>query len=598
MSTILYDPARGMEYVEDGSGHRRYLCAYKTSNPASVGLRRFADFRMVVPRSAWVEFSLRPLGTTRWDQNGHGSCVGHGSGKAFMYAWLASGQTRQEFSPTFLYGLINGGMDQGAIVGDALIALQQKGIALMSQVPESMVFQRQFPQEAFDTAKRFKIDPSQSFNCPSFDEIASAILTGCPVSFGVEIGQAFNPDSNGIIPDQRGGGGGHCMCAMGLKNIGGRWYLEVENSWGRQWGECLVGSTKIPLLSGQEKTLEELVEEGSEFWVYSYDVGRKKIVPALARAKKTGYRGDLLTIMLDNGEKVICTEDHLWMIRDGSYREAKKLSVGDSLMPLYRSFRKGYERVLQQKNGIWAVTHWLVVNELRIRRNLKTEHVCDDAKCPIVVHHKDFNSRNNDPNNLECLFACEHRKYHEQTARENAKKMNAVWDDPEKRIAKLEEAIRHIQTYNEKFRNGEVKMTDKQLEARRENMVIARTAAAEKLAVEGCTEAQIEARRKSAYRMGTRPRTPEWRRKLSEAAKRQHRNNHKVVSVEGYNVAQAVYDLSVPEYHNFALSAGVFVHNSGFCWMPESYFQGGDNWSLRAALDDPTDPNNPPVVKE
>ncbi|MGH8357456.1 MAG: C1 family peptidase [Pseudomonas sp.] len=237
MPIIERDWTNGLDYVHDGSGHNRYLAAFPTQNRAAVGLRRFADFRQVVPRSAWKDESLRPLGTTRWDQNGHGSCVGHGSGKAFMYAWLQSGQTRQEFSPTFLYGLINRGRDQGAIVGDALVALQKTGIALMSQVPETMIYKSQFPSEALLTAQRFRIDPAQSFDCPSFDEIASAVLSNDPVSFGVEIGDAFEPDGQGIVPDQRRGGGGHCMCAMGLKQINGKWYLEVENSWGPRWGQ-------------------------------------------------------------------------------------------------------------------------------------------------------------------------------------------------------------------------------------------------------------------------------------------------------------------------------------------------------------------------
>ncbi len=40
-------------------------------------------------------------------------------------------------------------------------------------------------------------------------------------------------------------------------------------------------------------------------------------------------------------------------------------------------------------------------------------------------------------------------------------------------------------------------------------------------------------------------------------------HNHKVVSVEPINEREDVYCLTVPEYHNFALEAGVFVHNCG-----------------------------------
>jgi hypothetical protein len=57
------------------------------------------------------------------------------------------------------------------------------------------------------------------------------------------------------------------------------------------------------------------------------------------------------------------------------------------------------------------------------------------------------------------------------------------------------------------------------------------------------TEKQREARRENA-------------RKLNE----RQANNHKVASVEPCGI-EDVYDLTVDEHHNFALSAGVFVHN-------------------------------------
>src|SRR5947208_7082954 len=42
-----------------------------------------------------------------------------------------------------------------------------------------------------------------------------------------------------------------------------------------------------------------------------------------------------------------------------------------------------------------------------------------------------------------------------------------------------------------------------------------------------------------------------------------NRYNHKVVSVEALTEREDVYCLTVPEHGNFALAAGVFVHNCG-----------------------------------
>jgi len=50
--------------------------------------------------------------------------------------------------------------------------------------------------------------------------------------------------------------------------------------------------------------------------------------------------------------------------------------------------------------------------------------------------------------------------------------------------------------------------------------------------------------------------------------------NHKVISVKLCNEKEDVFDFSVEKYHNFALAAGVFVHNSW--WMSKR--EKGDDW--------------------
>jgi tRNA-splicing ligase RtcB len=52
---------------------------------------------------------------------------------------------------------------------------------------------------------------------------------------------------------------------------------------------------------------------------------------------------------------------------------------------------------------------------------------------------------------------------------------------------------------------------------------------------------------------------------LHNHRRKEHGYNHKVVGVIFLSEKQDVYCLTVPEYHNFALTAGVFVHNCGMC---------------------------------
>lgn len=95
-------------------------------------------------------------------------------------------------------------------------------------------------------------------------------------------------------------------------------------------GGCFVGETRIPLLDGTFPQISEL--DGKEVWVYS-STPEGKIVPGLARGRKTKETTELVDVLLDNGYVARCTPEHRWMLRDGTYREAKDLRPGiDRLM--------------------------------------------------------------------------------------------------------------------------------------------------------------------------------------------------------------------------------------------------------------------------
>ena len=73
----------------------------------------------------------------------------------------------------------------------------------------------------------------------------------------------------------------------------------------------------------------------------------------------------------------------------------------------------------------------------------------------------------------------------------------------------------------------------------------------------------------SSYHRSLVDRNTHWQSPEFEAKRKQilatHDYNHKVVKVIPLDYCEDVYCLSVPKYHNFALKAGVFVHNCGMC---------------------------------
>lgn len=176
---------------------------------------------------------------------------------------------------------------------------------------------------------------------------------------------------------------------------------------------CLDLNTKIKLSFGKSLTISEIIdqfEKGKKMEVYAYDHKSGKIVPdRIINAKITGRNVKVVKVTLDNGETELCTPEHLWMMRDGSYKQAKNLLPGDSLMPLYTKSagstnNKGctYELLYHPGYKKWELTH---------RSFTKYLGLVIDGRCDIV-HHIDKNPRNNCLENLYVCSRKEHAKIH------------------------------------------------------------------------------------------------------------------------------------------------------------------------------------------
>jgi hypothetical protein len=233
MDQVIGIHENGLHYIEH-DGHKRILACLP--NKKDYSHIKLFSAGITIPRSQWKEFDHDDSDLPLLDQDGHGSCVGHGSCTVFQHAWnRAYPNNNQRFSPNFLYGLVNGGSDNGASVGDAIDALVKTGICLESTVPEgNIIFERQFPKAAYTEASRFKAE--EWSRVQTFDQIVTAILLDRMVSIGINCGRNFNPNSQGVLPQSAGSSGGHCLAAgRGLKFINGQWYPKVRNSWGN-WG--------------------------------------------------------------------------------------------------------------------------------------------------------------------------------------------------------------------------------------------------------------------------------------------------------------------------------------------------------------------------
>ena len=176
----------------------------------------------------------------------------------------------------------------------------------------------------------------------------------------------------------------------------------------------------IPLLDGTEVTIKELsdrVKNGEDVWSYSIQDGTKAIVPSkIIWCDLTRKNSELYRVTLDDGTYIDTTPDHEYMLRDGSFKRADKLTKGQSLMPFYtkKSEKKkdriaGYEKVFNPSTGKYKFTHTMVSH--RCVRDLDYEKTIGEQ---FDTHHVDFNKLNNHPKNLDRMKHSDHFKLHSE----------------------------------------------------------------------------------------------------------------------------------------------------------------------------------------
>ncbi len=119
-------------------------------------------------------------------------------------------------------------------------------------------------------------------------------------------------------------------------------------------GGCFAGETLVALASGATRSFRELAadwEQGISHDGYATDEHGDVVVVPLEHPRLTKRAAALVAVTLDTGAAVRCTPDHLFRLRDGSYRAAALLQPGDSLMPLY--VRTAAEHPEQPSDLVW-----------------------------------------------------------------------------------------------------------------------------------------------------------------------------------------------------------------------------------------------------
>lgn len=378
------------------------------------------------------------------------------------------------------------------------------------------------------------------------------------------------------------------------------------------YARCFRGDTRVALLDGTAPTLEDMAkraESGEVFWGYS--IGQSgQIIAALLEAPRYIGRDNLIEIILDSGESIFCTPDHEFLNRDGRMVQAGLLRAGTSLMPLYRSLRRGYEMTYQPIGDRMYPTH-------RMADDWNLRHGVYSEQANTHRHHIDEQRSNNYPWNITRMNASEHLRYH--NSRTYGEDFDAIAHGAAIKASlarRAEDAV-----WREQFSNAQQQRAvnfwqqDKyakireQLLTQRQNPSAATRLAHSQAMLQRYADA--EARKKHAELMKQAWLNDDARRvKQAEVARQIHlraditsdvvryaldktgsirgaakflncdrsvfrrfpeelssfrgeRKNHKVAAIRDVAGEHDVYCLTVPEAGNFALEAGVFVSNCG-----------------------------------
>jgi ribonucleotide reductase alpha subunit len=180
---------------------------------------------------------------------------------------------------------------------------------------------------------------------------------------------------------------------------------------------CIVGETLVAVADGRQYvSIKQLADEGNDIPVYAMDeVNSKLVIKTMRNPRITGFNKPIYKINIQGGHSVRVTGNHKFILKDGNIKEAKNLVSGDSLNILTKWFAS-FEELFPNSNSKSSDYIWInngkfksTVSEHRFLYEQLNNIKIDSGN---VIHHKDYNSLNNNINNLLMMTKYEHDEFH------------------------------------------------------------------------------------------------------------------------------------------------------------------------------------------
>ena len=181
---------------------------------------------------------------------------------------------------------------------------------------------------------------------------------------------------------------------------------------------CLTGDTLVYVADGRgDVSIKQLALEGKDVDVFCYDKNGKICIRKMRNPRLTGKNKKVYRIKLDDGSIFRATDNHKIKMNNGEYKEVKDLEYGDSLA-LLTKYELNIKDVFHNDNSNSQDYYWINNGNNKgktLEHRIIAEHNFNDGKKfekGIIIHHKDYDAKNNNPENLEVMTKENHDIFH------------------------------------------------------------------------------------------------------------------------------------------------------------------------------------------
>jgi ribonucleotide reductase alpha subunit len=199
---------------------------------------------------------------------------------------------------------------------------------------------------------------------------------------------------------------------------------------------CVTGDTEVMVADGRGFVdIKTLAEEGRDVPVFACDESGKIVIKTMRNPRVTGKNAQVYRVTVEGGHTFRATGNHKMIMRDGTQREVKDLVQGDSLWISHHVNGKFSEALpglrptssqdyswIRGGSRSWKAAHRMIWEHFNGKKIDRGE----------VIHHADFNSLNNQADNLILMSKEDHDRYHADLIKGESNPIFKIKSNPER----------------------------------------------------------------------------------------------------------------------------------------------------------------------